>query len=126
MSGFRGVHNHDTYHPNEPVMFHVKGDKPDQTRAIQVGIDKGSTSTNNIIFALSVMQVHFHLRVGGRGQTVVVIFRILLFSNTSTFEGAGKSSNCSGLGNCCGTLRTLYILPPSTFGLTSPHNNHEK
>ena len=40
MSGFRGVHNHDTYHPNEPVMFHIKGDKPDQTRAIQVGTDK--------------------------------------------------------------------------------------
>ena len=129
VSGFRGVHNHDTYHPNEPVMFHVKGDKPDQTRAIQVGTDKGSTSTNNIIFALSVMQVHFHTSICvcvWGGQTVVVIFRILLFSNTSTFEGAGKSSNCFGLGNCCWTLRTLYILPPSTFGLISPHNNHEK
>ena len=125
MSGFRGVHNHDTYHPNEPVMFHVKGDKPDQTRAIQVGTDKGSTSTNNIIFALSVMQVHFHL-CGGRGANCCRDLSNHISSNNSTFEGAGKSSNCSDLGNCCWTLRTLYILPTSTFGLISPHNNHEK
>ena len=89
MSGFRGVHNHDTYHPNEPVMFHVKGDKPDQTRAIQVGTDKGSTSTNNIIFALSLMQVHLHLW-GGGGQTVVVIFRIIFFLTILLLKGQGK------------------------------------
>ncbi len=36
LSGFHNVHNRDAYDPRDPVMFHIRGDKPDQTRAIQV------------------------------------------------------------------------------------------
>ena len=62
VSGFRGVHSHDTYHPNEPVMFHVKGDKPEQTRAIQVGVDKGLSFSKQHNFLLkTAMQVYLQV-----------------------------------------------------------------
>ena len=118
VSGFRGVHNHDTYHPNEPVMFHVKGDKPDQTRAIQVGTDKGSTSTNNIIFALSVMQVHFHTSIcvcGVEGGKLLSLsFAFYFFLTLLLLKGQEKIVTVLALETVVGLweLCTFYRPPP--------------
>ena len=34
--GYRGIHDHDNYDPNEVLMFHIRGDDEDHTRALQV------------------------------------------------------------------------------------------
>ena len=36
MSGYRNVKDYDLYNPDEPLMFRIRGDDEDHTRAIQV------------------------------------------------------------------------------------------